>query len=573
VAHGRRAALVAAAAVAVAAPFLLLGLGIAPFDDPGEGMHAEIARELRAGGHPFDLRLNGVPYVDKPPLLYALLAGAFAIGGEREAVARLVPAGAALVAIAATAWLGARLLGAPGGLVAGLALLTCVGFYAYGRYVRPETLFVAALALGFALVLSGVMEDRRTLAGAGLAVFGLAGLAKDPLGVLAPPLTVAVALALARRLRPWQAWMSWPGAVGALALGFGWWVLVEARTPGFVWYTVVDNHVMNVARARVFPDEDVPLGAGEFLLVAGLGAVPWIIPAATAVVDLVRRRAWRDPAEVPWTVLALWAGGVLGLTALSPFRLPHYGLPAYAALALLAARGWQGAGRGLLVAHAVLFAVLALACAALAAGDGRLFGEGIMGVTDVATRKAEAAAQSSALPPWSAMRPLIAATAAGWGAGALALAVVAWRGRAMAIAGPAVVLGVMAAVTPAVASGLAQVASARAVRGLAVEVARRAAPGDVLAHEGPIENSGALEWYAGRRAVIVDGRRSVLAFGSTLEGAGEGFWDAARLRTAWTGDRRVWLVSVRAPERSAAPSMPGARLVAAEGGRWLWVNR
>jgi hypothetical protein len=29
--------------------------------------------------------------------------------------------------------------------------------------------------------------------------------------------------------------------------------------PGFLWYTVVDSHILNVARQRVFPDEDVPL--------------------------------------------------------------------------------------------------------------------------------------------------------------------------------------------------------------------------------------------------------------------------------------------------------------------------
>ncbi len=106
-----------------------------------------------------------------------------------------------------------------------------------------------------------------------------------------------------------------------------------------------------------------------------------------------------------------------------------------------------------------------------------------------------------------------------------------------------------------------------------MEVARRAGPDDLVAHEGPIENSGALEWYGGRRPVIVDGTRSVLGFGAVLGGAGDRFWDAARLRAAWGGGRRIWLVTIRAPERSVAATLPGARLVAAGGGRWLWVNR
>ncbi|HEU5322564.1 MAG TPA: glycosyltransferase family 39 protein, partial [Methylomirabilota bacterium] len=250
---GRRAAAAALAAVLTAAALLLPGLGRAPFDDPGEGMHAEIARELALSGDPGALTLNGVRYVDKPPLLYALMAAAFALGGFTETAARSVPALAALAAVAATAWLGARLLGVRWGVLAGLGLLTSIGFFAYGRYVRPETLFVGALAWGFSLALAGLAAGRRWQVSLGLAAFGLAALAKDPLGALAPPLAIGAALALARRARPLGAWLPWPGVAAALALGFGWWVLAEARTPGFAWYTVVDNHLLNVARARRFP--------------------------------------------------------------------------------------------------------------------------------------------------------------------------------------------------------------------------------------------------------------------------------------------------------------------------------
>ena len=63
----------------IAAPFLFWALGAGALDDPGEGMHAEIARELLGAGRLLPLTLGGVPYVDKPPLLYALLAGAFEV--------------------------------------------------------------------------------------------------------------------------------------------------------------------------------------------------------------------------------------------------------------------------------------------------------------------------------------------------------------------------------------------------------------------------------------------------------------------------------------------------------------
>src|SRR5206468_4100584 len=199
------------------------------------------------------------------------------------------------------------------GLLAGVALLTSCGFFAYGRYVRPETIFVAGLIGGFALLLPAVLVGHRGIAALGLAVFGLAALAKDPLGALLPPVAVGLAL-------------------------------------------------------------------------------------AAALIRLARRRAWRDPAQAPWIVRALWATRVLALTALSPFRLPHYGLPAYPAIALLAARGWSESGRPLALIHAGLFAALSAACAVAWASGGAPLAR-VLDATDVATHKAAAAGAGASLDP------------------------------------------------------------------------------------------------------------------------------------------------------------------------------
>ena len=559
----------------VATPLLFARLGAAPFDDPGEGMHAEIARELAVSRDPLALTLNGVRYVDKPPLLYILIAGLSALVGRTEAAARAVSALAAIVAVGATAWLGARLLGLRGGVMAGAALLTSIGFFAYGRYVRPETLFVAALAGGFALCLAGIRDGRRGLCAAGLAIFGVAALAKDPLGALLPPLAIGVALVLAGRARPVSAWLPWTGIAACLVIGFAWWIGAELRTPGFGWYTTIDNHLLNVARARQFADEDIPLTALEFLAVAIGSALPWMIAAGVAVWSLAHRRAWRDSDEVGWVALAIWVLGVIGITALSPFRLPHYGLPASFGVALLAARGWERhGGRGLIAAHLVLFAAAAVGCAVTWRGDGSVL-TSVMDVTDVATMKSAAAGLPLPVPPWEEFRPVFWVAALTFALCALALAAVLAFARSADTRRSFGVLAVavtMVATMPGVARSLGVVAKNRAVRDLAQRVARLAGPEDVLAHEGPIENSGALEWYSGRRPVIIDGRRSVLAFGAERPEARDLFWDADRLRAAWTSGRRVWVVSVRSPAHSVVAALPGARLLGAGGGRTLWVN-
>jgi 4-amino-4-deoxy-L-arabinose transferase-like glycosyltransferase len=559
----------------VAAPLLFARLGAAPFDDPGEGMHAEIARELAVSRDPLALTLNGVRYVDKPPLLYVLIAAVCALVGPTEAAVRAVSALAAVAAVGATAWLGARLLGLRGGVVAGVALLTSIGFFAYGRYVRPETLFVASLAGCFALCLIGIRDGRRGLCAVGLAVFGLAALAKDPLGALLPPLAIGLALVLAGRAWPLSAWLPWTGIAACLVIGFGWWIGAELRTPGFGWYTTIDNHLLNVARARRFADEDIPLTALEFLAVAIGSALPWVIAAGVAVWSLARRRAWRDPDEIGWVALTIWVLGVLGITALSPFRLPHYGLPASFGIALLAARGWERhGGRPMLAVHLIFFAAAAVGCAVTWMGDGGVL-TSVMDVTDVATMKSAAAGLPLPVPPWDEFRPVFWAAALTFALCALAIAAVlalARSSESRRAFGVLVIAVAMVATMPGVSRSLRVVVKNRAVRDLAERVAQLAGPEDVLAHEGPIENSGALEWYSGRRPVIVDGRRSVLGFGAERPESRELFWDADRLREAWTSGRRVWVVSVRSPGHSVVAGLPGARLLGAGGGRTLWVN-
>jgi hypothetical protein len=132
----------------------------------------------------------------------------------------------------------------------------------------------------------------------------------------------------------------------------------------------------------------------------------------------------------------------------------------------------------------------------------------------------------------------------------------------------------MLAMVPLVGAGLAVLSTSRAVPRLAAEVAARARPGDLLVHEGPIEVSGALELYSGHRPVLLDGMRSVLAFGATYPDARDTFWTRERFQREWLSDRPVYLVTPRAPAASAIAAMPPdrRRLLLEDNGRRLYVN-
>src|SRR5439155_761021 len=341
-------------------------------------------------------RVDGVRYLDRPPLLYWLLSGSFAVAGTTPVAARLWSALAAVGVAAVTARLGVMLGGARAGLLAGLMVAANLGMFLCGRVVKPDLVFVLWLTLawaGFAIAYRG--GGRRGLA-LFYAALGLAAITKDLLGALGP-LVVVVMFVWLTGERPLTLWVPWWSVLLLVAIALPWYVLVEAETRGFLWYTLVDNRVLRFAGPRLFPDEDVSLGSLEFLVVTLLAFLPWALALPWAL-GRAFRRPWEDATARLWLLFALWAVFVVGFFTASPFKLPHYGLRT------------------------------------------------------------------------------------------LAMAGALWR-RAPAL-GVGVALATTIAFLPTVAAeGRAQFVRARSVRPLAVTLVERVRPGDVVLHEGAIENS------------------------------------------------------------------------------------
>jgi 4-amino-4-deoxy-L-arabinose transferase-like glycosyltransferase len=554
----------------------LLGLGAAPFLDPPEGFHAAIAQSMRLSGDWITLRVDGVRYFDKPPLLYWLMSLSFAMAGPVEAAARLWPAAAAIGIAAVTGRIGVILGGPRVGLLAGLFVAANLGTFIFAREVKPDLVFILFIVLAYA----GFIVAYRGGGRWGLALFyaslGLATLAKDVLGAAGPLAVVALFIWLTRE-RPYGVWAPWWGIVLLLVIVLPWYLAVELRNPGFLWYTIVDNHLLNFTRQRIFPDEDVPLGGLQFLGVTALAFMPWTLAAPWALVRVLRR-PWVDADSRLWALLGLWALIVVGFFTVSPFKLPHYGLPAFPALALLAARAWDdciealpGAPtpQTLMVPVLALFAILAAAFG-LAAIDRLPLPASALQNVDVAARNLAARGQLAAGSPLEAYLPVLVKCTIVFSAATVAM-VLAIQRRWPA-AGVGVALATMIAFLPTAGEGMAQFARGRSARPITEALARRLVPADRVIHEGALENTGSLLLVVQQTVHIVHGLQSNLGFGATFPEARDVFWSADRLREAWNGPGRCFLVSTVAPAHSVVRTLGPAHLVAQSGGRWLYSN-
>jgi hypothetical protein len=563
----------------VAAGLYFVGLGAAPFMDPPEGVHAEVARRMATLGDWVTPRVDGVRYLDRPPLLYWLLSGSFAVVGTTPAAARFWSALAAVGVAAVTARLGLMLGGARVGLLAGLMVAANLGMFLSGRVVKPDLVFVLWLTLawaGFAIAYRGGGR-------LGLALFyaalGLAAISKDLLGALGPLVVVAVFFWLTGE-RPLTLWVPWWSVLLLVAIALPWYALVEAENRGFLWYTLVERRVTGLAGARVVADGDASLGSSEFAVVTLLEFLPWALALPWALWRAFRR-PWEDATARLWLLFALWAVFVVGFHTALPHRLPHGALPAFPALALLVARVWDetieaapgsARPRALLGPLLVLFALAALTFVAAWSGVARLPSD-VLAALDATTRRLAVSGPGASVVPPDAWRPLLARGAVIFGLGTVLMAIALAR-QAPAL-GVGVALATAIAFLPTVAGeGRAQFARARSVRPLAVTLAQRVHPGDVVLHEGAIEDSASALLVLTDRMGIVNGLPSTLAFGATFPEARDVFWDTPRLQAAWSGPERLFLLSVVDPSRSVVHALPpeSVHLIARSGGRWLYSN-
>src|SRR5438045_864438 len=131
---------------------------------------------------------NGIPRLQKPPLLYLVIIGSYNILGVNEAAARLPIALAVVATVALIFLIGEKLSDYWRGFIAGLIYLSFCGTFLLARIVMPEPLVTAFIAGAMFCGICGYERRRhRRMWFAGVWVFAaLACLTKGVLGIVYP---------------------------------------------------------------------------------------------------------------------------------------------------------------------------------------------------------------------------------------------------------------------------------------------------------------------------------------------------------------------------------------------------
>lgn len=212
----------------------LPGIGGRDLWNPDEPRYAEVTREMRQSGDWFVPHLNGRIYSEKPPLLFWMIAGASLATGEVGPVAARLPS---LLAGLATLFLlfgmARRLFDRRVAWWSVAILATSARILWQARVGQIDMLLLALVTLAMYFFVRGWLEHRPGFFRLFFLAAGLGTLAKGPVGLL-PPLLSIIAFAVLsgdrsrlREMRIPSGLAIWAGVVllwlvpGGLAGGMG----------------------------------------------------------------------------------------------------------------------------------------------------------------------------------------------------------------------------------------------------------------------------------------------------------------------------------------------------------------
>jgi len=317
-------------------------LGSAPLVNPDEGRYAEVPREMLASGDWVTPRLNGVPYFEKPPLVYWAVAACERFLGPSEWSVRLTPALFAVGGILMAYGAARRLYGRDAGFWAAVVLGTSLLYMAMGHLVGLDVAVSVLMSATLFCFVLGVEEPpgwrRRWLFYGLYASAALATLTKGLMGFLITGAVMLLWLALVdqwKRLRP----LHFPSGIAIfLAIAAPWHVLVAGRNPGWAHFYLVYEHwerFFEKGHGRYQP-------FWFFVPVLLLGLFPWTGFLWGAFRDALAGGWSRRRENAQAWFFAIWAAFIFLFFSKSQSKLIPYILPVFPPLAVVVGR-WLAA--------------------------------------------------------------------------------------------------------------------------------------------------------------------------------------------------------------------------------------
>jgi 4-amino-4-deoxy-L-arabinose transferase-like glycosyltransferase len=279
-----------------------------PLLDDVDASHAQAAQHIAETGNLVTAQINGLRYIEKPPLPYWLVGGVYRIFGQNTFATHL-PNCLGMLALAWLSWLWTRRAwGDRAGFYAALSVLTAIGPFLFTRFIIPEVILSFFLLVALYCLITALEKDMPHRYYIMWAAVALAMLTK---GLIAPVFFLGAAIPYVLLTGQWRRWRSMRlfGGLGVfLLVGAPWHILCGLANPdqgnavgnhptignvhGFWYFYFVNEHWLRFFSLR-YPHDYNKLPFSAYWLLHLVWLFPWsIFIPAVAVVAWKTRKNW-----------------------------------------------------------------------------------------------------------------------------------------------------------------------------------------------------------------------------------------------------------------------------------------
>ncbi|MDN5512158.1 glycosyltransferase family 39 protein [Acinetobacter sp.] len=310
--------------------WLIACAGIRYFSLPDEGRYGDISRAMLQSGDWLVPRLNGLPFMHKPPLLHWISSVLMEIFGVHVWVLRLVPTLAGIMMLVGLFWFLKKHCNERIAQLSVVILATSLLFFGSSQYVNHDLLLACWISITILCFADFTLSGEKSVLWMGYVACALGFLTKGLIGILIPGMVILLWVLANKQWKKIPSLLNPIGLIIFCIIALPWVYLMHLKYPTFLQYFFIDQQFSRFSSDQFNNKLPWPF----YLLCLLISFLPWFF---VSQFKFSKQDFSQSLGSSILTLMLIWFVSVTTFFSIPPSKLAGYILPATPPLAVFIA--------------------------------------------------------------------------------------------------------------------------------------------------------------------------------------------------------------------------------------------